>query len=325
VHVAHVPWGRPHSGFTRSFEDEVTWFCVRTDKTTVCKMFGIAWRTVGAILERVAGTRAQSPARLDGVKRIGIDEVSYRKGHRYLIVVVDHDTGRLLWAHPGRDSKTLAKFFRKMGKRRCRRIELVSADAAPWIGKAVKDFCRNAKLCIDPFHVVAWATKALDQVRRKLWNKLRRGSDDEAASSMKRSRWVLLKNPDRLSGKQRRRLADIKKANQPLYAAYLLKEQLREVFQNRDWQGALMLSEWAHMAKRSRIAPFKAVAETIEKNMAGIQCALLYQLSNARLESLNTKLKLLTRMAYGFHTPRPLIALAMLKYGGLCPDLPRLT
>ena len=326
VHVSHVPWARHRSGFTRSFEDEVTWFCVRTDKTTVCNMFGIAWRTVGAILERVAGARARCPARLNGVRRIGIDEVSYRKGHRYLIAVVDHDTGRLLWAHPGRDAKTLAKFFRKMGKRRCRSLELVSADAASWIHTAVTKYCPYAKLCIDPFHVVAWATKALDTVRRKLWNKLRNSNDQDGdeATSMKRSRWVLLKNPDRLSGKQRRTLAEIKKANQPLYAAYLLKEQLREVFQNRDWQGALMLPEWVQMARRSRIPAFVKVAKTIETHLHGIQCALLFQLSNARLESLNTKLELLTRTAYGFHSAEPLVALAMLTFGGLCPQPPRL-
>lgn len=325
VHGAHVPWARPHSGFTRSFEDEIAWFCVRTDKTTVSTRYGIAWRTVGAILERVAGSRAASPARLDGVTRIGIDEVSYRKGHRYLTCVVDHDTGRLLWAHPGRDGKTLRKFFRKMGKRRCRKIQLVSADAAPWIAKVVKELCPHAKLCIDPFHVVAWATKALDNVRRKLWNKLRKSSESDEAAGVKGSRWVLLKRPERLNPKQRGLLAEIKKLNQPLYAAYLLKEQLREVFQNRDWQGALMLDAWVQMAKRSRIPEFVKVAKTIARNARGIHSALIQRLSNARLESLNTKLKLLTRMAYGFHSHKPLVALAMLKYGGLCPPLPRLT
>ena len=240
-----------------------------------------------------------------------------------MIAVVDHDTGRLLWAHPGRDAKTLAKFFREMGKRRCRKLRFVSADAAPWIANAVAEYCPNAKLCMDPFHVVAWATKALDQVRRKLWNTLRKGGDGDEATSIKNSRWVLLKNPEQLKRPQRLKLAEIKKANQPLYAAYLLKEQLREVFQNPDWQGAVMLSDWVLMAKRSRLAPFVKLAKTVDKHQRGILHALLHRLSNARLESLNTKLKLLTRLAFGFHSPKPLIALALLKFGGLCPPLPR--
>lgn len=324
VLVAHFPWARRGSGFTRSFEDMVAWLVIRTDKTTLCELLGIAWRTVGSIIERVGEeARARRPP-LSNLRRIGIDEVSYRKGHRYLTVVVDHDTGKLLWAEPGRDRRTVRKFFRMLGKRRCRRLQLVSADAAAWIGSVVGEMCPNAKLCIDPFHVVAWATKALDQVRRGLWNKLRRRGELDRAASMKGSRWALLKNPDRLNRRQRSTLAQLEKDNAPLYKAYLLKEQLREVFQTKDWQGPFMLQHWTDIAVRSRLKPFVRVAQTIRDNLAGIQHALLHGLSNARLEGVNTKLKLLTRLAYGFHSHRPLIALAMIKLGGLCPPLPRL-
>ena len=188
VKVAHVPWARPKSGFTKSFEDMVAWLAVRTDRTTLSTLVGIAWRTVGSILERVRaeGEAARDP--LNGVRRIGIDEVSYRKGHRFLTVVVDHDTGHLLWAEAGRDEKTVRKFFRLLGKKRCKAIELVSADAAAWIGNVVRERCPNAKLCIDPFHVVAWATKALDEVRRGLWNKLRKKKEASDAKAVKGTR-----------------------------------------------------------------------------------------------------------------------------------------
>ena len=128
----------------------------------------------GSDLSRVGDEAKAARRPLEGLRRIGIDEVSYRKGHRYLTIVVDHDTGNLIWAAPGRDAKTLRRFFRSLRKKGRDSIELVSADAAPWIGSVVREMCPKATLCIDPFHVVAWATKALDTVRRELWRKLRK-------------------------------------------------------------------------------------------------------------------------------------------------------
>ena len=211
-----------------------------------------------------------------------------------------------------------------LGRRRCAQITLVSADAASWISTVVAEACPNATRCMDPFHVVAWVTAALDKVRRATWNKLRKGGRRKQATSMKGSRWVLLKNPEDLSRTQRSTLAQLKADNRDLFAGYLLKEQLREVFKNRDWQGVFMLQQWIRMAAGSRLAPFKRLATSVEKHRDAISAALMHGLSNARLEGVNTKLKLLTRLAYGFHSHKPLIALAMMKLGGLSPPLPRL-
>jgi len=322
VHMAFVPWARMRSRFTRAFEDMVTWLAVRTDRTTVTHLLRIAWRTVGRILERVSAEAEATWPPLKGLRRIGIDEVSYRKGHRYLTIVVDHDTGNLIWASRGHDKATLRKFFRKLKKAGREGIELVSADAANWIGQVVREMCPKAKLCIDPFHVVSWATKALDEVRRSMWRELRKKGESDRAKALKGSRWALMKNPGDLNRKQKRKLRDIETDNRPLFLAYLMKEQLREVFQQRDWQGPFMLSDWIEWVMRSRCEPMKKVARSIRDHYDGICSALLNQLSNGRLESMNTKLRLLTRLAFGFHSHKPLIALAMLKLGGLCPPLP---
>jgi transposase len=324
VVVASVPWARHTSRFTRSFEDTVAWLAVRTDKTTLSRLLRVAWRTVGGIVDRVSTEARRLVDGLEGVERIGIDEISYRKGHRYLTVVVDHDTGRLLWAQPGRDEKTLRKFFRLLGKERRAAIRLVSADAATWIGNVVREQCPNATLCIDPFHVVQWATKALDEVRRGMWNELRRRGEDERATAMKGSRWALVKNPEDLSRNQRRKLREIQAENARLYRAYLLKEQLREVFRTKGYEGAYLLDAWLAWASRCRLKPFVKVARAIRRNLAGVYAALVHGLSNARVESVNRRLRLLTSLAYGFHSHRPLIGLAMLKLGGLCPALPLL-
>jgi len=324
VLVSHAPWARHGSGFTKSFEDTVAWLAVRTDKTTLSSLLRIAWRSVGAILERVTAEMRTLRDPFDGVTRIGIDEVSYRKGHRYLTIVVDHDTGRLLWAHPGHDEKTLRKFFRLLGEDRRAAIKLVSADAAAWISTVVREQCPDAALCMDPFHVVQWATRAVDRVRRQMWNELRRRGEDAKAQTLKGSRWALGKNPEDLTRRQRKKLRAIEEDNQRLFRAYLLKEQLREIFKTKGYEGVFMLDAWLAWASRSKLAPFVRVARSIRKNRDAIDCALAHELSNARVEGVNTKLRLLTRLAYGFHSHAPLVALAMVKLGGMCPPLPQL-
>ncbi len=160
---------------TRVFEDTLAWMATRTAKSTLEQLLRIAWRTVGSIVARVVadGVAARDP--LAGLRRIGIDEISYKKGHRYITIVVDHDTGRLVWAAPGRDRKTLALFFTALGEARCAALTHVSSDAAPWIAEEVTAHCPNAVRCADAFHIVAWAGDALDQVRRDTWNAARKG------------------------------------------------------------------------------------------------------------------------------------------------------
>ena len=323
VAVERVPWARRGSRFTRVFEDRVAWLAVRTDKSTLSSLMNVAWRTVGRILERVAKSMKGVRNPLDGVRRIGIDEVSYRKGHRYLTIVVDHDTGRLLWATPGKDEAALRGFFDELGKKRSARIRFVSADAAAPFSKVVRERCPKAKLCLDPFHVVQWATKALDAVRRSVWNQLRKTGQKARAKALQGARWALWKNYGDLAPAQHATLANIERDNQPLFRAYLLKEELRSVFQESDPELAKQtLGDWLKWASRSRLLPFVKLARTIRKHRVAIEDVIDHGLSNARLEAAATKLRLLTRLAFGFHSHEPLVALAMLRLGGLCPALP---
>jgi transposase len=193
VGVQRVPWARAGSGFVYAFEQLCVWLAVRTDKTALSSLLRIAWPSVGAIVERVAQAALAQFDPLQGLLRIGIDEVAYRKGHYYLTVVLDHDSGRLLWASPGRNEETLHSFFDALGPVRCKQLQLVSADAASYIANVVRERCPNAVLCLDPFHIVKWATEALDEVRRDVWNQLRRDGKKEQAQTLKRSRWALWK------------------------------------------------------------------------------------------------------------------------------------
>ncbi len=174
VVVAALPWARHGAGHTRAFDDQVAWLAVACSKTAVSELMRIAWTTVGAIITRVCADLDARVDRLGGLARIGIDEISYKRGHKYLTVVVDHDTRRLVWAAPGRDAATLGRFFDALGPARSAALTHVSADGADWISRLVAARAPQAVRCADPFHVIKWVTEALDEVRRQAWNDARR-------------------------------------------------------------------------------------------------------------------------------------------------------
>ena len=322
VVVAQVPWARHGAGHTRAFDDQVAWLVTHTSKSAVTELMRVAWRTVGAIVARVVADARAEQDPFDGLRRIGIDEISHKKGHRYLTVVVDHDTGRLIWAAPGRDKATLEHFFDLLGAQRSAGITLVSADAAEWIATVVADRCANATLCADAFHMVMWATDALDVVRRETWNTARRAGLPGQAKQLKGCRYALWKNPQNLTHRQTGKLSWIARHNNRLYRAYLLKEQFRLVFQHRGAEAIAMLDAWLAWARRCRIPAFVELARRVVKHRASIEATLTHGLSNALVESTNTKLRLLTRLAYGFRSTDNLIALCLLDRGGYCPPLP---
>lgn len=329
VTVAAVPWARHGAGHTREFDDTAAWLALQCSKTAVTALLRIAWRTVGSIITRVGAEIDATVDRLDGLRRIGIDEVSYKRGHRYLTVVVDHDSGRLVWAQPGRDKATVRAFFDQLGEARSAQITHVSADQADWIATVVGERCPDAVLCADPFHIVAWATEALDEVRRQAWNEARgavtqrhAGRATGKARLLKHARYALWKNPENLTVRQREKLAWVAKTDPRLHRAYLLKEGLRLVFVLKGEAGKEALDRWISWAQRCRLPSFVTLQRRIRKHRAAIDATLDHGLSQGLIESTNTKIRVLTRIAYGFKSPDALIALAMLALGGHRPVLP---
>ena len=322
VVVAAVPWARHDSAFTRSFEDQVAWLTVQASQTAVSHLMRVAWRTVGWICTRVTDEATQARDLFAGLTRIGIDEISIRKGQRYLTVVVDHDSGRLVWAGPGREKATVLKFLDLLGKQRCHQITLVSCDMATWITGPVGERCPNASVCYDPFHLIKLSTDALDEIRRAVWNDARRQGQSQLARELKGARFALWKNPGNLTERQQLKLARVQALNQRLYRAYLLSQQLREIYRVPLKHAITLLDAWLRWARRCRLGPFVKLARTITEQRSGIEAAIRHRLSNARVEQVNTQLRLITRRAFGFHSPHTAIALAMLTLGGLCPPLP---
>jgi transposase len=330
--VVAVPWARHGVGHTHDFDAMAAWLAVRTSKTATCELLRVAWRTVGAIVTRVNNDIEQRIDRLDGLRRIGIDEISYKRNHHYLIVVVDHDTGHLVWAGPGRNDTSLEVFFDELGDERAALLTHVSADMAAWIARVVARRAPNAVRCADPFHIVAWGIEALDVERRRAWHQapgrhnpttgVRRGKAMGTSLRISRARYALWKNPGDLTNNQRSQLEWIAKTDPRLHRAYLLKEGLRFVFAVKGDEGKQALDRWLSWARRSRIQSFVELARKLVKHRAAIDHALDSGLSNGLIESMNTKIRLLTRIAFGFKNPDSLIALAMLALGSHPPVLP---
>jgi len=314
VKVEQVPWAETSSWFTRPFEDHVSYLAQRCDKTTVSDMMRVAWDTVGTIIQRVVARR-QRPDILDGLTHIGVDELSYRRHHEYITVVVDHHRGHVVWAHPGKNADTLKAFFDELGTERCAKLEAVTIDMSGAYIKAVTECSPQAQIVFDRFHVQRLVQDAVDEVRR---DEARAATSDEERKQLKGTRWPLLKRFWNLSLFDSHRLAMLQRDNKRLYRAYLLKEAMVGVLDCRhEGLAKQKLDEWVRWARRSRLKPFKRVAATIRRYADGILAYVRSGLSNGRTEGLNGKARTITRRSFGFHSAHGLIALLKLCCSGI--------
>jgi transposase len=198
-----VPWARPGSAYTRDFEDLVAFLAQQMAKTPIARLLRIAWETVGRMVERVVSDHLDE-RRLCGLVAIGGDEISYRKGQRYLTCVADHATGAIVWMRVGRSAATLQAFFGCLGERK-RSIRAVSIDMSAGYENAVRAALPDAEVCFDPFHVVKLANEAVNDVRRADWNAHAK-STTTTGKWLKGVRWALLKAPERLTARQQTKL-----------------------------------------------------------------------------------------------------------------------
>jgi len=316
-----VPWARPGSRYTRDFEDVVAWLAQQMAKTPIAGLLRIGWDTVGRIVERVLADHLDE-ARLEGLVCIGVDEISYRRHHRYLTSVVDHRGGAIVWCAAGRNAATLRAFFDELGERK-QSIRAISIDMSGGYEKAIREALPAAEIAFDPFHVVRLAQRAVDQVRRDEWNAHER-SHTPSGRWIKGTRWSLLKAPATQTIDQLALLGEVQQANKALYRAFLLKEELRLLYQLDDPRLApAHLDAWLAWASRSRLTPFIKLARTIRRHRPGILAAIRLGLTNGRLEGLNSRIRLISHRSFGFHSAGPLIALVYLCCAGITIDLPR--
>ena len=320
-----VPFARPGSDFTADFEALVAWLATRMDKTAITRLVRVTWRTVGRIVERVVADELD-PGRLDDLFEIGVDEISWRKHHNYLTLVANHDTGKIVWGAEGKNAKTLDGFFNELGTARSTQIRAVSMDMGPAFAKSVQTEgnAPQATICYDPFHVVALATKSLEDVRRAFWRQMWSIPDKAMARKFKGARWALLKNPEDLTDRQAATLTAIRRNGGAMWRAYQLKEALRAIFSPdvTETEADELLERWCSWAQRSRLKPFVKTGRTIRKHREGILAAIRLGINNGRIEGLNNRVRLIVRRGFGFHTATAALALVMLSCGPIELHLP---
>jgi transposase len=295
----------------------------RMDKTGVARLLRCSWEAVDRIVTRVVADHIDD-TRLDGLRRIGVDEISYRRGRRFLTVVADHDTGRVVWIGKQRTKEAFEEFFAALGPHRAAQLEAVSMDASSVYLPVAREQVPQATICLDPFHIVKWCGEALDAVFRSHppdlpavtgWRPSRR--------HWKRARYALRVAAEKLEPDLRSFVNALRRARYRLFRAWELKEQLRDLYRVIDPADAVdYLKRWITSALRSRINVYRTLARRIRKHFDAIIAAVHLGLSNSRLEGINAKIRLIQNRGYGYRNLDALTAMIFLCLGKIEITLP---
>jgi transposase len=262
------------------------------------KITRLDWKTVRLIDYEYIKSHLPDISNLN-IKKIAIDEIAIMKGHKYLTIIRDYDTGAAIKILFGRKYKPVAKALSELGKERLEKIQYASLDMwDPYI-KAIKEQCPNVKLVFDKFHVVKKVNEALDKVRKKEFAK----ADDDERKRMKHKRFIILKKKSRLKHKQKEELCELIESNDKLYKAYLLKEQMLSIFdEKKDTFEKIngRINAWFENVLNNEMEEFYAVVDMIRKYFYGVINYFRYGMTNAIAEGFNTKINIIKRRAFGF-------------------------
>lgn len=303
VTVEQVPWAQGKRRLTNAYAVFLARWARRLSWREVSLIFKTSWENVYRSVAWVVEYGLQNRS-LDDITAIGVDEVQFQKGHRYLTVVYQIDQGcrRLLWIGKDRTAKTLLRFFRMIGKERTAALQFICSDMwRPYL-KVIAKKASRALHILDRFHIVANLNKAIDEVRAAEAKELAAAG---YRPMLKHSRWCFLKRVENLTAAQRTRLEDLMCYSLKTVRAYLLKESFQALWEYKSchWAG-VFLDRWLKRAMRSRLEPIKKVARSIRAHQHLILnwFAAKKKFSSGIVEGLNYRIKLTIRKAYGFRT-----------------------
>src|SRR5580704_7601459 len=307
VVVEEVPWGDGKRTLTRAYMLFLARWARRLSWKEMAAAFRTSWDKVFDAVEHVV-TFGLEHRTLGQIDAIGVDEIQYAKGHKYLTLVYQIDLGvtRLLWVGKERTIESFQGFFTVIGDEVASKIAFVCSDMWEPYLKVIRQKCSEALHILDRFHIVAKMNKALDEVRA---GESRRMASEGGVPVLKKSRWLLLKREENLKTEQRFRLRDLLRYNLKTVRAYLLKEAFQQLWEYNSpaWAGKF-LDEWCRQTMRSRIEPMKKIARSLRQHRELILNYFRAQklLSSGVVEGLNNKAKVTMRKSYGFRTFRAL-------------------
>ncbi len=324
VRTEQVPWARPEARHTRDFENTVLWLAARTDRTAVATLLRCAWETVTAIIDRTVDELLDS-RRLEQIYRIGVDEICYRHPHKYLTIIGDHGTGTVIDIQPGRGLDSLNAFYDKLTTDQRADIEAVSMDGATAFRSATETALPNAAICYDPFHIMQWTNRALDEVFSAAVA-TNRADFDMSSGQWRKARTALRTGAERLKPERQELLDTITTQNHDIGTAWRLKEQLRQLFRIKyPARSPRYLRRWIQRARDSGIRPFIHLARRLENHFDGIINTIKLGITNGLIEGINAKIRLINARGYGHHTAKSLTSMIYLMLGGIHPKLPTQT
>jgi transposase len=316
VHLVPVPWAREGSGFTLLFEALVMAMVREMPVLTVARMVGETDQRLWRVIDHYVA-KAREAVDMSEVHAIGVDETSSRRGHDYISLFVDLKAKRLLFATPGKEAQTFEKFAEDLQAHSgsAEAITEVSMDLSPAFQKGAAEHLPNAQVTFDRFHLMKLVNEAVDAVRK---------GEAHSQPDLKKSRWLWLKNPERLSAKQSTKLQELlKNQNLKTAQAYQFRLTFQEIFtiQNRH-QGAVLLKAWIENAKASGLPPLVKVAYTLMNHWDGVLRWFESQITNGILEGFNSLLQSAKAKARGYRTHKNFINTAYLILGKLDLRLP---
>lgn len=308
-----LDWVREYSHCTRRFEERVAMLCDHMSVKEVSGVTGLGWRTVKTVDKNCIREGLKDVREYDPVM-IGVDEVAYEKGHKYLTVVRDVLKGVVIWVGIGRKELTLDLFYASLGREKTRNIRAVVMDMwDPYIASTRK--WTDAEIVFDKFHLAKKANECLDTIRRKEFKK----ADPIERREWKNKRFIILSREKNLPDEKKETLSRMLESNQPLYKAYLLKEQLLDIMDETIADTAISrLETWKQNVQESMIKEYQSLVKTVDHYLYGIQNYFKHRITNAGSEGFNNKINLVKRRAYGFRD----IEYFMLKILKICGGKP---
>jgi transposase len=320
VVVEMVPWAEGKNHLTIAYRWFLATWAKRLSWKEVAEVFHTTWENVFRSV-KMAVTWGLEHRNLDGIKAIGVDEIQWHKGHKYLTLVyqIDDNVQRLLWVGKDRTAKSFLRFFRMLGKERSAAIKYVCSDMwGPYL-KVIAKKASKAIHVLDRYHIMAKMNKAIDEVRADEAKRLKQKGKSPV---LKNSRWCLLKRPENLTEKQTVKLSELLKCNLKAVRAYLLREDFQRFWEYRSPAWAeKFLKEWCTRTMRSKIEPMKKMARTLRSHEGLILNWFRAKgtMSSGVVEGLNNKVKLTMRKSYGFRTSKA-IELALYHTLGALPE-----
>jgi transposase len=295
---AHVAFADERRGYTHHFERYALELSGHMTIQAVARYLGVGWDAVKEIQKRYLHRRFKAP-RLRHLEHLAIDEISIGRGHRYLTIVLDLDSGAVVFVGQGKGADSLLPFWKRLRSSHAR-IKAVATDMSPAYTAAVRDNLPKAVHVFDRFHVVKLFNEKFSLFRQALQ---REAEGPLQKKVLKGTRWLLLKNPENLEDKhdERKRLEEALALNKPLATVYYMKEDLRQIWDQRDSSSAeIFLDDWIARARSSGIGMLQKFAETLVEHRRGILNYYQCPITTAALEGTNNKIKTMQRQAYGF-------------------------